>query len=180
MNVFKYLPLSFCFIATFAMAEEGQKECPACLQQLAEGWVSALKSGDLEKMASLYDEGEGVVAVESSGRVRKGAAEIRDMYKAAFEELQFHKVDLDFERTHVEGKFGTTYFKLRALAEIRGNKAKIELYVQGTWVLRKEKKKGWVITQEHFSPIFGVERVKHLDPPDKKVQPNEGDKGEAQ
>lgn len=171
--------LFICFYTTLAWADEGQKECPSCLEKLSADWIQALKSGDLEKMVTLYAAGDEVVAVESSGRVRKGGAEVREMYRAAFEELLFHDVDIDFLKTYVQDSYGTTYFTLRAICEIRGNKARLELYVQGTWALRKEKKGGWVIVLEHMSPIFGVDRIKHLDAPDKPEETPESKDGEG-
>ena len=50
-------------------------------------WAEDLKSSDVAKMLIHYEDSKDVFAIESTGRTRKGAADIRKMYEEAFEEV---------------------------------------------------------------------------------------------
>ena len=92
------------------------------------------------------------------------------MYEEAFKEVKFLTVKVELKSTHLDGIRGVCHLTFRSTMETRsegdkGEAAKVELYVQATWVLKKNKA-GWKITHEHFSPIYGVERARPLGVPE--------------
>ena len=175
--------VTVCFLVFSVAALAGEKDEVNCLAEMVDGWGEALKAGDLNETLSYYVSTPDVMAVDSSGRVHKGPEGLRAMYEEAFKEVKFLDVKVEMQSTHLDGKDGVCHLTFRSTMETKseagkGEAAKVELYVQATWVLKKSKA-GWKIAHEHFSPIHGVERVRPLgvsegaEDPANKPEPTE-------
>lgn len=66
----------------------------ATAKEVLHEWAVALSGGSVDKMVAFYEDSKDVLAIQSTGRVRKGAAEIRKEYEAAFAEVVFEKATL--------------------------------------------------------------------------------------
>lgn len=175
MRYLRCLSVTACVLALSTAALAGEKDEANCLAEMVDGWAEALKAGDLNGTLSYYVSTPDVMAVDSSGRVHKGPEGLKAMYEEAFKEVNFLDVKVEMQSTHLDGKHGVCHLTFRSTMETKseaakGEAAKVELYVQATWVLQKSKA-GWKIAHEHFSPIHGVERVRPLGVPDGAEDP---------
>lgn len=141
-------------LATGAHAEDSRSP-----RAFLQAWADAWHDSDVDRMMAFYDTSEETTAIESLGHVRKGPAEIRKMYRGAFDELIFDRVTLT---SVTQGRNGdTAWATCRYKADIRleGADEKFVLEVLGSFVMRKAND-SWKITLEHFSTIPDVPRVR--------------------
>lgn len=125
-------------------------------------WAAAWAESDVDRMMALYDSKKETMAIESLGRVRKGPAEIRNMYQVAFDELIFDSVSL---RPITQGRHESVAWatcRYRANMRLKSDNTKLILEVLGTFVMKREHD-AWKITLEHFSTIPDVPRVRPAD-----------------
>ena len=128
-------------------------------QHFLQQWATAWQASDVDRMMAFYDTSEQTVAVESRGIVRRGPAQIREMYQGAFDELSFDRVIL----TPIsQGQHGSTAWatcRYKADIRLRSDNSRHVLEVCGSIVMKREKD-AWRITLEHFSTIADVPRVR--------------------
>lgn len=170
MRYFRGVLVTVCLLTFATGAMAGEREDVKCLADLTSEWAEALKAADLNRVLSLYVSTPDVLSIDSSGRVHKGPEGLKAMYEEAFKEVKFLDVKVEMKSTHLAGIHGVCHLTFRSTMETKseggkGEAAKVELYVQASWVLKKNKA-GWKIAHEHFSPIYGIERVRPLGVPE--------------
>ena len=85
----------FIAIVIFSVSSSfAQDEQQAAVEKFLDEWAASLQTGDVDKIAGLYEDSNDVIAVQSTGIVRKGIGEIRKEYENAFSEVTFEKVEL--------------------------------------------------------------------------------------
>ena len=142
----------FC-LATADIAEESVRPEDALRQ-----WAGTFQSSDIVKMVAFYEDSQQVVAIESTGKMHRGAAAIRKMYAEAFEEVEFERVSLEILSARQNENIAWATCRLKADTVVRTDKSRWSLQIQGSFVLKRDKGI-WKIALEHFSPIPGVPRV---------------------
>jgi len=170
MRYLREVVVIVCVLTIAGGAMAGEREDAKCLADMVNGWAEALKAGDLNRTLFHYASTPDVMAIDSAGRVHKGPEGLKAMYVEAFKEVKFLDVKVEMKSTHLAGIHGVCHLTFRSTMETKseegkGEAAKVELYVQATWVLKKNKA-GWKIAHEHFSPINGIERVRALGVPE--------------
>jgi len=138
-------------------------------------WAGTLTHGSVDKMVSFYEDSRDVLAIQSTGRVRKGAAEIRKEYEAAFAEVQFEGASLADLVVRRSGDVAWATGELRADTIRRSDSTQWTLRVYTSFVL-KFSGETWKIVLEQSTPMAGVPRVKQrARSPDAPNKPAEGD-----
>ena len=122
-------------------------------------WAAAFSEASVEKMVGFYEDSKDVLAIQSTGRVRRGAAEIRKEYEAAFDEVIFDKVTLADLRVRQSGDVAWATCELRANTTRKSDTTGWTLRVYTSFVL-KLSGDTWKIVLEQSTPIAGVARVK--------------------
>jgi ketosteroid isomerase-like protein len=122
-------------------------------------WAEAWQTSDVDKVMTFYDAAEETTAIESLGHIRRGPAEIRKMYRGAFDELIFDRVRLTpiTEGQHGSVAWGTYHYK--ADIRLKSDNTRYVLEVRGSFVMKKQDG-SWKISLEHFSTIPDVPRVR--------------------
>ncbi|MHC4560894.1 MAG: YybH family protein [Planctomycetota bacterium] len=121
-------------------------------------WVSGLSKGSVDDMTAFYEDSKETLAIQSTGRIRKGTAEIRKEYQSAFEEVVFERVTLGdlTVRQNRDIAWATCRFKALTSHKVKNTKWTLEVYT--SFVLRRSSKT-WKIVLEQSTPIAGVPRV---------------------
>lgn len=143
-------------VMCLATAEAGAKE--TSVEDALRQWAEVLRSSKVAEMVILYEDSEHVVALESSGKVRQGAAAVRKMYQEAFDEVVFKRTTFDALKVRESGDVAWATCRFKADTVVRADQSRWTLQIQGSFVLKREKG-AWKIVLEHFSPIGGVPRV---------------------
>ena len=121
-------------------------------------WASGINKGSVDDMTAFYEDSRDTLAIQSTGRMRKGTAEIRKEYQSAFKEVVFEHVtvgDLTV-RQNSDVAWATCRFKALTLHKVQNTKWKLEVY---TSFVLKRSGKTWKIVLEQSTPIAGVPRV---------------------
>jgi len=121
-------------------------------------WASGLSEGNVDDMTAFYEDSKDTLAIQSTGRIRKGTAEIRKEYQSAFEEVVFERVTLGdlTARQNRDVAWATCRFKALTLHKVQNMKWTLEVY---TSFVLKRSGKTWKIVLEQSTPIAGVPRV---------------------
>jgi uncharacterized protein (TIGR02246 family) len=122
-------------------------------------WGKAFKEGRLTDVMAFYQDSERVLAWESSGKTRKGRAEIRAMYEEAFAEVVFESITLSALDVRQCGDAAWATCRFTADTVLRADGSRWTLDVRASFVLQREKD-AWMIAFEHFSTVEGVPRVR--------------------
>ncbi len=149
----RVVPALLVLLATHpALAEETN-----CMIDVTDAFEKALVAGDLDGIMGLYLDSEEILAVEASGKVRRGRKGISTMYQDTLAEADWTKADFELVRTDLETSEGFCYFRFKARGTMAGGAGEIVLAAQGTWCVRNTKA-GWKIVHEHMSPLDTVPR----------------------
>ena len=121
-------------------------------------WASALSEGSVDGMTAFYKDSKDTLAIQSTGRVREGTAEIRKEYESAFGEVVFERITLGdlTVRQSRDVAWATCRFKALTLHKVENTKWTLEVY---TSFVLKRSGKTWTIVLEQSTPIAGVPRV---------------------
>jgi uncharacterized protein (TIGR02246 family) len=124
-----------------------------------QAWAKAWPTSDADKIMTFYDTANETTAIESLGHIRRGPAEIREMYRGAFDELVFDRVTLTpiTQGQHGSVAWSTNHYK--ADIRLKSDNSKYVLEVRGSFVMKKADG-SWKIALEHFSTIPDVPRVR--------------------
>jgi len=125
-------------------------------------WASVLCKGRVTEVVAFYDDSEDTLAIQSTGRLRKGTAEIRKEYESAFEEVTFERVTLGDLTVRQDGDAAWATCRFVAQTLRRADKTKWTLEVYTSFVL-KQSGKMWKIVLEQSTPITGVPRVRRRE-----------------
>ena len=83
-------------LAGCALSTSGSVEQPGMTpEDFLQQWASGLSHGSVDEMTGFYKDSEDTLAIQSTGQVRRGTAEIRKEYESAFAEVIFEQVTLD-------------------------------------------------------------------------------------
>jgi ketosteroid isomerase-like protein len=121
-------------------------------------WAKSWQSSKVAAMTAFYEDSKDVVAWESAGKVRQGAAGIRQMYEDAFNEVVFDAAALEDLKVRQEGDIAWAHGKFKADTTVRADKSRWVLHVRASFVLKREGDT-WKIAFEHFSPLADIPRV---------------------
>lgn len=156
----KRLAFFFAVIAmSFPSAAISQNENDTTAQQFLKAWTGALQSGDIDRMMSLYEDSNDVIAIQSTGKICKGIIEIRKEYESAFNEVTFEKAELQNIMTRQNGDTVWTTCRFRADTNIKRDHSVWTLEILTSFVL-KHTNNQWKIVLEQSTPIAGVPRVR--------------------
>jgi len=145
-------------MALFLISGPARADGPECMADISKAFAEAMKAGDVDQILALYLDSAEVLAIESSGNVRRGSKGLRTMYEAAFAETTWTRADFELIRTDVRDQEGFCYFRFTAEGTYKKEgEGGFVLSTQGTWIVRKTKQ-GWRIVHEHFSPLDGIPR----------------------
>jgi len=153
------LTLFSSLLAILALGPANWAGADDSLAKSMEAWAEAFQTSDVDKIMTLYDTAKETTAIESLGHIRRGPAEIRKMYRGAFDELIFDRVTLT---PITQGQHGTVAwgsYHYRADMRLKSDNSKYVLEVRGSFVMKK-KNGSWKITLEHFSTIPDVPRIR--------------------
>jgi ketosteroid isomerase-like protein len=150
--------LSLVVLLIPALPAETDSQETACPKEFLEHWAESLLDGKLDRTVAFYEDSKEVVAIQSSGKVRKGIAEIRKEYQAAFDEVEFEKVSLKSLSVRQNGGVAWATCEFKADTRVKADQRAWLLHVRSSFVLERSGK-SWKIVLEHFSPIAGIPRV---------------------
>ena len=122
-------------------------------------WAFALSEGTVDDMTAFYEDSSDTLAIQSTGRVRAGTAEIRKEYESAFEEVVFERVTLGDLTVRQSRDVAWATCRFEALTSRKVDHAKWTLEVYTSFVLKRSGKT-WKIVLEQSTPIAGVPRVR--------------------
>ena len=122
-------------------------------------WARAWEESDIDRMMDFYDTSEKTLAVESRGILRRGPAEIREMYEDAFGELIFDRVRLVMITKGQHDSVAWATCRYIADARLKSDGSRHVFDVHGSFVMKRQGD-SWKITLEHFSPIANIPRVR--------------------
>ena len=137
---------------------ETESQDPDCPKEFIEQWAESLLDGKLDETVGFYEDSKEVVAIQSTGKVRKGITQIRKEYQAAFDEVVFHEVSLELLSVRQSGDVAWATCEFKADTRLKADQTAWVLHVRSSFVLERSAK-SWKIVLEHFSPIAGVPRV---------------------
>jgi ketosteroid isomerase-like protein len=127
-------------------------------EQVLRDWAKAWRSSKVAAMTAFYEDSKEVVAWESSGKVREGAKEIRQMYQDAFDEVVFETAGLEELKVRQQGDVAWAHGRFKADTTVHADKSRWLLHVRASFVLKREGE-SWKIVFEHFSPLPDIPRV---------------------
>jgi ketosteroid isomerase-like protein len=127
-------------------------------EEVLRDWTKAWRTSKVAAMAAFYEDSKDVVAWESSGKVRDGAAGIRQMYEDAFNEVVFDAASMEELKIRQEGNTAWAHGRFRADTTVRADKSRWRLHVRSSFVLKRDGDT-WKIVFEHFSPLADIPRV---------------------
>ena len=156
MNWHPLLPLMVLLIPVVRAETDSQD--PACPKEFLQQWGGSLLDGKLDETVAFYEDSKEVVAVQSTGQVRKGIGEIRKEYQAAFDEVVFQEVALESLSVRQNGDVAWATCEFVADTLLKADQSEWVLHVRSSFVLQRSEKR-WKIVLEHFSPIAGVPRA---------------------
>lgn len=146
--------LLFTCVHGSAASEETQGGPGAMLN----GWATAWRTGDLDKMLTFYEQSKDVVAIASSGRRYDGTAGVRKMYQQAFGEADWSEVQLRDVKVLQDGDMAWTTCRFQAVMRVKLKNTTLVFTSQGS-ILSRRSEGRWKIVLEHFSPIADVPRL---------------------
>jgi len=121
-------------------------------------WASGLSAGSADDTIAFYEDSKDTLAIQSTGRMRKGTAEIRKEYQSAFAEVVSERVTLGDLRVRQNRDVAWATCRFKALTLLKANDTKWSLEVYTSFVLKRSGKT-WKIVLEQSTPIAGVPRV---------------------
>ncbi|MCP4451296.1 MAG: TIM barrel protein [Planctomycetes bacterium] len=127
-------------------------------ENFLQAWASGLGKGSADDMTAFYEDSKDTLAIQSTGRVCKGTAEVRKEYESAFAEVIFERVTLGNLTVRQHGDVAWATCRFKALTSHRVTNAKWTLEVYTSFVL-KQSGNTWKIVLEQSTPIAGVPRV---------------------
>ena len=136
----------------------GNAEDSTSAKETLHDWALAFRAGSVDEMVAFYEDSDDVLAIQSTGRVRKGTAGIREEYEAAFAEVIFEKATLANLTVRQSGNVAWATCELRANTVRVSDNTKWTLRVYTSFVL-KLTGKTWEIVLEQSTPIAGIPRV---------------------
>jgi len=145
--------LALCIFAAPAAAEEAN-----CMIDVSGAYEKALIAGDINGIMALYMDSADILAIESSGKVRRGTQGIRMMYEEAFAEANWTKANFELVRTDLGDTDGFCYFRFTARGTMKEGTDAFVFNAQGTWLVQYAGAE-WKIRHEHMSPLDSVPRV---------------------
>jgi uncharacterized protein (TIGR02246 family) len=155
----------FVGIAIFSVSSLfAQNEQQAAVKKFLKEWAASLQTGDVNKIASLYDDSNDVIAIQSTGIVRKGIGEIRKEYENAFREVIFEKTELQNLIIRQQGQIAWASYQLKADTMVRQSGEAWILEIYTSFVL-KHSGGQWRIVLEQSTPIAGIPRVRPRQQP---------------
>ncbi|MHC4166305.1 MAG: YybH family protein [Planctomycetota bacterium] len=121
-------------------------------------WASGFGEESVGDMTAFYEDSKDTLAIQSTGHMRKGIAEIRKEYESAFGEVIFERVTLENLKVGQDRDvaWATCRFKALTLHKVKNTKWTLEVY---TSFVLKRSGKTWKIVLEQSTPIAGVPRV---------------------
>ncbi len=137
-----------------ASVEQGGTAPAAFLRE----WASGLSAGSVDDTIAFYQDSKATLAIHSTGRMRRGTAEIRKEYQSAFAEVVFERVTLGDLTVRQNRDVAWATCRFKALTLVKANNTKWTLEVYNSFVLQRSGKK-WKIVLEQSTPIAGVSRV---------------------
>ncbi len=158
--------LVLCVFAAPAAAEEAN-----CMIDVSAAYEKALVAGDINGIMALYMDSADILAIESSGKVRRGTQSIRMMYEEAFADANWTAANFELVRTDLGDKDGFCYFRFTARGTMKEGTDAFVFNAQGTWLVQYAGSE-WKIRHEHMSPLDSVPRVEIIKTEEDK--PEEG------
>jgi inhibitor of cysteine peptidase len=145
-------------LAVVAVRAEADSSPAKTLQE----WVEAFKTGDVETMLTFYEDSADVVAIESSGKLRRGSAGIKAMYEEAFEEVVVQCAELTELKVREQDETAWASCRMIADSQLKADDKLWRLEVYGSFVLRRSDGR-WRIALEHFSKTADAPRARRLE-----------------
>jgi ketosteroid isomerase-like protein len=99
-------------------------------EEILRDWTKAWRTSKVAAMTAFYEDSKDVVAWESSGKIRQGAAGIRQMYEDAFEEVVFDSAVLEELKVRQEGDIAWAHGRFKADTTVRADKSRWVLHVR--------------------------------------------------
>jgi ketosteroid isomerase-like protein len=121
-------------------------------------WAAALKRGAIEDVLKSYEDSKEVVTIQSSGRVRKGIAEVRKEWELAFNEVAFDDIALNDLVARRNGDVAWATCRFRALTTRKSDQARFKLEIDTSFALTRSADT-WRIAFEPSTAIVDVPRV---------------------
>jgi uncharacterized protein (TIGR02246 family) len=125
-------------------------------------YAASLTAHDADKTAAFYEDSDDVVAIQSTGRVCKGMAQVRAEYVAAFEEVVFTSVTLNDLVVRQTGDVAWATCTLKAETVRNADPSKWSLEILTSFVIRRCGDT-WKIVLEQSTPKAGVPRVQRRE-----------------
>ena len=153
VSIMGVLLAGYCLLATASVEQRGITP-----EDFLREWASGLGEGSVDDMTAFYEDSKNTLAIQSTGHMRKGTAEIRKEYQSAFKEVDFERVTLKdlTVRQNRDVAWATCRFKAQTLHKLKNTKWTLEVY---TSFVLKRSGKTWKIVLEQSTPIAGVPRV---------------------
>ncbi|NQV36272.1 MAG: TIM barrel protein [Phycisphaeraceae bacterium] len=130
----------------------------ATAESFLQAWASGFGKGSVDDMTAFYEDSKDTFVIQSTGRARKGTADIRKEYQSAFEEVVFERVTLGDLTVRQQGDMAWATCRFKALTSHRVTHTKWTLEVYTSFVLKRFDNT-WKIVLEQSTPIAGVPRV---------------------
>ena len=147
-----------CALVPALVLAAGKPNRPATPEEFLQQWAKSQLDAELDATAAFYENSDEVVAIQSTGKVRKGIAEIREEYQAAFDEVVFQEVSLGSLSVRQRGDVAWATCELKSDTLLKSDETQWVLHVRSSFVLQRSEDT-WKIVLEHFSPIAGIPRV---------------------
>jgi len=155
----------FAIVAICSLSSSfAQDEKDTTVEKFLKDWAGSLQKGDSDKMAGLYEDSNDVIAIQSTGRIRKGIGEIRKEYESAFSEVVFEKAELQNLTLHHNGEIAWATCRFKADTKVKLDNSAWTLEIFTSFVLKRTGGK-WHIVLEQSTPIGGIPRVRSRQQP---------------
>lgn len=137
----------------------GRSAEPVSAQGFLHRWAASFSEGNADAIVAFYEDSKDVLAIQSTGQVRKGTAEIRREYEAAIDEVEFEQVTLENLTVRQSGDVAWASCEFRANTLRHFDQTRWTLRIYTSFVLKRAGTT-WKIVMEQSTPIAGVPRVK--------------------
>ena len=114
---------------------QGEKDTTA--ENFLKEWATSLQTSDADKMAGLYEDSNDVIAIQSTGQIRKGIGEIRREYEKAFNEVVFEKAELQNITIHRKGDVAWSACRFKADTTVKQDNSTWTLEIFTSFVLKR-------------------------------------------
>lgn len=150
--------LAVLFVAPVCSTTFAQPQVTKSSEDFLREWAKALCAGELDGITSFYEDSEVVVAIQSTGDVRTGRAEIRREYDSAFREVIFEDVRLEKLQVREGSDVAWATGRFKALTRRKSDSTKWKIDIYTSFVLKRADETWWIVL-EQSTPIVGVPRV---------------------